>query len=70
MLYELIFRVALLGVAVAGIGFLFYCWFAFREDRKPHAIYEMSSASSTRGGGENEDGKDFVDEDRRLKVSA
>jgi hypothetical protein len=69
MLYELIFRVALFGVAMAGIGFLIYCWFAFREDREPHAIYEMSSASCTCGG-ENENGKNSVAKDRRLKISA
>ena len=68
MLYEL-FRVVLSGVTLAGIGFFIWCWFSFREERKPHAIYVMPSASpsSTR---ENEEERNSVVKERSLKISA
>ncbi len=68
MLNEL-FRMVLSGITVAGIGFFIWCWFSFREDRKPHAIYQMSSASFG-DRRENEDGKSSLVKERSLKRSA
>lgn len=69
MLYELIFRAALLGLTVAGAGFFIWCWFAFREDWKPHAIYTTSSASGTPRR-KDEDRNGSLVKDRHLKISA
>ena len=69
MLYELIFRLAGLGLTLAGLGFLIWCWFAFREDRKPDAIYERSTASFVPISND-EDRNSSRLKDRHLKISA
>lgn len=69
MLYEIFFRVALLGLTLGGVGFLVWCWFAFREDWKPHAIYTPSSTSGT-SARKDEDQNGSLAKERHLKISA
>jgi len=43
MFYAVIFDFAVVGIALSTSGFFLWCWFAFAEDRKRHAIYRRET---------------------------
>jgi hypothetical protein len=45
MVYVAIFDFALTGLTLAILGFLVWCWAAFKEDRNLHPIYRQSKTS-------------------------
>ena len=47
MVYVVMFDFALVGLVIAGLGFLVSCWIAFGKDRMQHPIYRRLAVPIT-----------------------